>query len=572
MWRKGIAMRRKFLIVVGLLVTALPLCVAPLTAQLKPPVLTPPTVPQSAASTPIVAADPLGRETPRGTVLGFIRAAQNENYSEAIQYFQPDRSRRRNSQEDDQEIASQLLTIFNQKFGGLLDTISADPLGRLNDGLPADEEKIGGFPGLSEPFTIDLTRMEDEHGRKIWLFSRKTLNQVPSVYDSLRFPQLEKRLPQSLVSNRFLSMPLWQWIAIPLFVPLALFIARLFSLATHAVRQWNRRRNGKEPLEKERLWRFGPGTLLVAAILHYEFVYLIGTSILYRQYYRRVIFIFLAIALYWVITRVTRATAQRIGTSLANRGMLAERSIVSLVRRFLEITIFLFIAIGVLHSLGLDVTTALAGVGIGGLALGFGAQKTFENLLGGVSILFDKALQVGDTCKIGMQIGTVEDIGLRSTKIRTAERTLLSIPNGTVATATLENYRFREKILCQQILRLRYDMAPGHVRYFLEEIRGLMRRHPKVETDTARVRMVRFAEYALEVELFLYILERDYNQFLEIQEGLLLQVMEILENTGAVVALPSQTTLVAKDSWIDPEKSQAAQAASQKSRDGADVK
>ncbi|HZV60672.1 MAG TPA: mechanosensitive ion channel domain-containing protein, partial [Candidatus Eremiobacteraceae bacterium] len=229
-----------------------------------------------------------------------------------------------------------------------------------------------------------------------------------------------------------------------------------------------------------------------------------------------------------------------------------------------EVIIFLFISIAVLHDLGLDVTTALAGVGIGGLALGLGAQKTFENLFGGVSILFDKALQVGDTCKIGTQIGTVEDIGLRSTKIRTFERTLLSIPNGTVATATLENFRFRDKILCQQILRVRYDMSPGHIRYVLDEIRSLLRRHPKVETEASRVRVVRFAENALEIEFFVYILERDYNRFLEIQEGLLLQVMEILENTGAVVAVPSQSTVVTKQEWIDPEKSRAAQAAVQK--------
>ncbi|GAC1673141.1 MAG: hypothetical protein PVS2B2_06090 [Candidatus Acidiferrum sp.] len=312
-------------------------------------------------------------------------------------------------------------------------------------------------------------------------------------------------------------------------------------------------------MEPERLWRFGPGTLLLAAILHYQFVYLIGTSILYRQYYRRIILVFLAVGIYWVITHLTRAGAKRIGASLAGRGMLAERSIVSLVRRFLEVVIFLSIGIGLLHNLGVDVTTALAGVGIGGLALGLGAQKTFENLFGGVSILFDKALQVGDTCKIGAQTGTVEDIGLRSTKIRTPERTLLSIPNGTVATATLENYRFREKILCQQTLRLRYDMSSSHVRHVLEELRELLQRHPKVETATLRVRFLRFAEYALEVELYFYILERDYNQFLEIQEGLLLQVMDALDSSGAVVALPSQTTLVTKDNWIDPEKARLAE-------------
>jgi MscS family membrane protein len=215
------------------------------------------------------------------------------------------------------------------------------------------------------------------------------------------------------------------------------------------------------------------------------------------------------------------------------------------------------------------VSPALTGLGIGGLALGLGAQKTFENLFGGVSILFDKALQVGDFCKIGTQMGTVEDIGLRSTKIRTIDRTLVSIPNGTVATATLENFRFREKILCTQILRLRYDMTPAHVRSVLQEVRALLQQHPKIESDSARLRVVRFAENSIDTELFLYILERDYNRFLEIQEDLLLQIMDILEQTGAAIALPSQTTLVTKENWVDAEKSRASQA-KQKSQESQD--
>jgi MscS family membrane protein len=559
-------MRRGFYIFAEFLVIPL-LCVATMRAQSSSLNANAAAAAPSAASSSAPALDSMGRETPRGTILGFIHGAQSENYNTAIQYFQPDHARRHASQEDDQEIARQLLAIFNHRFAGSLDSISCDPQGRLDGGLPPDEEKIGGVPGLSEGFPIYLVRLDGDHGHKIWLISRKSLNQVPTVYDSLRFPRLEKELPNSLVTNRFLSMPLWQWLAILLFLPVALIFARLLTFIAQAAWRRTHRREDTEASETQRFGRFGPVTLLLAAIVHYQFVYLIGTSILYRQYYRGVILIFLAIALYWVITKVTRAVAQRIGASLATRGMLAERSIVSLVRRVFEVIIFLFISIGVLHNLGLDVTTALAGVGIGGLALGLGAQKTFENLFGGVSILFDKALQVGDTCKIGSQIGTVEDIGLRSTKIRTPERTLLSIPNGTVATATLENFRFRDKILCQQILRIRYDMSPGHVRYVLEEISLLLRRHPKVETETSRIRMVRFAENSLEIELFVYILERDYNRFLEIQEGLLLQVMDILENTGAVVALPSQSTVVTKQGWIDPEKSRAAQAAAQKLRD-----
>jgi MscS family membrane protein len=220
----------------------------------------------------------------------------------------------------------------------------------------------------------------------------------------------------------------------------------------------------------------------------------------------------------------------------------------------------------VLKSIGVDITTALAGVGIGGLALGLGAQKTFENVFGGVSILFDKVVVIGDVCKINNQIGTIEDIGLRSTRLRTSERTVLSIPNGIMATSTIENLRFRDKFLCQQIIRLRYDLSPDHVRYVLGEIREILRRNPKVEETTARARFLRFADYALEIEIFAYILGPDFGSYLAEQEALLLEIMDALEKAGAVVALPSQTTMVTKDAWVDAEKAKAVQAAMDKAR------
>ena len=200
-------------------------------------------------------------------------------------------------------------------------------------------------------------------------------------------------------------------------------------------------------------------------------------------------------------------------------------------------------------------------MGIGGLAIGLGAQKTFENLLGGISILTDKAIVVGDSCKIGDRAGTVEDIGLRSTRIRTEERTVVSIPNGTVATATLENFRFREKILCRQLVRLRYDLSPDHMRYVLAQIREVLAKNPKVEAATSRVRILRFGDYAVDVEVYAYILERDYGLYLAAQEALILDVLDTLDRTGGALALPSQTTIVTQDAWVDPEKAAAAKKA-----------
>jgi MscS family membrane protein len=526
--------------------------------------------PQAATATPTasgVPLDPFGRETPRGTLLGFIKAAQEERYAVAIEYFQPAPSRRRRSEQDDEEVAAQLLTIFNQKFAGALELTSRDPLGRLDDGLPPDQERITGALGATDKFPVQLVRLEEVQGRKLWYFSRATLDHVPEMYDSLTFPEIEKQIPQTLVTHRLLFMPLWQWIAIVVFLPIALLGGRLITLVIAFAVNQSRKARSKPLLAPQGFFQVDPITLTIAIVSHYIFVGYIGTSLLYRLYYRHLVWIFLAFDFYWILTRITRAISRRIGTSLTKRGMLAERSIVSLVRRFTEVIIFLLVTLLVLRNLGVDVSTALAGVGIGGLALGLGAQKTFENLFGGVSILFDKVIQVGDPCRINNQTGVVEDIGLRSTRLRTGERTLLSIPNGIMATAVVENLRFRDKFLCQQTLRLRYDLSPDHVRYVLGQIQNLLIEDPKVEDSSARIRLLRFAEYAIEVELFCYILEVEFTAYLATQEQLLLKIMDAIEKAGAVVALPTQTTFVTQDSWIDPLKAKAAQAAVEKARD-----
>ncbi|HET7107389.1 MAG TPA: mechanosensitive ion channel domain-containing protein [Candidatus Acidoferrum sp.] len=528
------------------------------------------TTPQPAAATPpssAIPSDPLGRETPRGALLGFIKEAQEEHYARAIEYFQPPANRRRHSEQDDEELAAQLLTIFNQKFAGALELTSRDPLGRLDDGLPADQERIMGGLGASDKFPIQLVRLEDAQGRKLWYFSRATLDHVPELYDSLTFPGIEKQIPQTLVTHRLLFMPLWQWLALLAFLPVALLGGRLITLLSAFVINQSRKARSKPPLAHQRFFQVDPITLTIAIVSHYIFVGYIGTSLLYRLYYRHIVWIFLAFDFYWILTRITRAISARIGASFTKRGMLAERSIVSLVRRFTEVSIFLLVTLLVLRSLGVDVSTALAGVGIGGLALGLGAQKTFENMFGGVSILFDKVVQVGDPCRINNQSGVVEDIGLRSTRLRTGERTLLSIPNGIMASAVLENLRFRDKFLCQQTIRLRYDLSPDHLRYVLGRIQNLLIEDPKVEDPSARVRLLRFAEYALEVEIYCYILEPEFTAYLATQEQLLLKIMDVIEKAGAVVALPTQTTFVTRDAWIDPQKAKAAEAAVEKARE-----
>jgi len=222
--------------------------------------------PAPAASTSSPASPPtdpleLGRETPRGTVIGFIRATQSENYDIAVQYFEP---RHRAGLEPEQELAQQLLAILNAKFVGSLDSIPNDPTGRQDGGPPREQVIVSGTRGLSESFPLDLVHAEVAHGVKVWLISRQTLDQVPEVYDSLRFPQLEKRLPKFLVKTRFLGMPLWQWMAIVLFAPVALLIGWLAAFVLRFPARRIRSALGLAALPEEPTRRFGPTAVLAA--------------------------------------------------------------------------------------------------------------------------------------------------------------------------------------------------------------------------------------------------------------------------------------------------------------------
>jgi MscS family membrane protein len=518
--------------------------------------------PQQAAA----QVDPLGRETPHGTVIGFIRAAQEEN-GHAPDYFQAAAKGRRTSAEEEKDLADHLVAVLNARFAASqLDKISREPDGRGDDGQPSDQVSVPSTRGEGEPFQLSLVRIEQAHGNKLWYISRQTLEQVPEAYDSLTFP-IEKRLPAFLVKSRLLGMPLWQWLTIILLAPVALAVGWFAAFTGRLAWRFVRRLRGLPPLAPAPPRRFGPDALLIAVLVHYVLVEQIGVSLLYQRYYEIVVRILSACAVYWAVIQVTNWIFQGILRRLTQHGRLAEKSLVSLARRVLDVTIFFLIGLLLLESLDVNVTAALAGLGIGGLAIGLGAQKTFENLLGGISILTDKAIVVGDSCKIGDQAGVVEDIGLRSTKLRTENRTVVSIPNGTVATATLENFRFRDKILCKQLVRLRYDLSPDHIRYALAQLYETLVHHPKVEEATARARFLRFGDNGIEVEIYAYILERDFAEFLATQEDLLLQVMDTLEKTGAAVALPTQTTMVTQDKWVDPEKAMAAQRAIEKTRD-----
>jgi MscS family membrane protein len=201
------------------------------------------------------------------------------------------------------------------------------------------------------------------------------------------------------------------------------------------------------------------------------------------------------------------------------------------------------IAVGVLVALAyfdIDPTAALAGLGIGGIAVALAAQKTLENVIGGLSIVFDNAVRVGDFVKVGDMSGTVDAIGLRSTRIRTPDRTILTVPNGQIATISVETMSARDKFWFHHFVALRYETSSAQMRAVIDGIRSVLEDHRAVDREVIRVRFFRLGPFSLDIELFTYIHATDWDDFMTIQQELLLRTMEMVEEAGTSVALPSQ--------------------------------
>jgi len=200
----------------------------------------------------------------------------------------------------------------------------------------------------------------------------------------------------------------------------------------------------------------------------------------------------------------------------------------------------------ILRSLGIELTAVVAGLGIGGLAFAFAAQKTIENLFGTITVVTDEAIQVGDYCKTGAIEGRVESIGLRSTRIRTPDRAVVSVPNGQLAASSINNMARRDKLLFRHHIRLGYDTSADQVRHVLTEIRKMMQAQTKLEAASVATRLIRFGDTSIELEAFAYVPTLDDGAFGNIQEDLLLRIMDIVEASGASFSLPPGDALAAR--------------------------
>lgn len=256
----------------------------------------------------------------------------------------------------------------------------------------------------------------------------------------------------------------------------------------------------------------------------------------------------------WILIVYSDATLESIRRRLMREGRATSAALIPLFHKITNTALVLLAILFLLQNLGFDVAALIAALGVGGIAVALASQKSVENLLGGIMISLDQPIRIGDFGKFGDVFGTVEDIGLRSTKIRTLERTILSIPNAEMAAMRLENYSARDKMLFKHVIGLRYETDADQLRYIVMKIKDMLLAHPMVLNEPAKPRFVRFGASSLDIEINAYIRTNDKDKADEVQEDLLLRIKDIVAEAGSDFAFPSQTLYMERGRGLDREK------------------
>lgn len=509
------------------------------------------------AAPAVYAPDSLGRRFPRGTVEGFIKAAAREEYKTAAKYLNLDVKLKKGP--DSVKVARALQLLLDQGKIYPYSWISDNPAGLPDDNLGPNQDRIGAVTVNGESFDLILESITDTAGAPIWLFSSQTIQRVPIDTTVVKNATIVEQVsPGFLEETEWGGVPIAHWLSLVLIIVVAYVLAGLITrLLVYLIPLvWRKARTEATA---------GIIQSFVLPIRLYLAVWLFvmgsraaGISIIVRQRLNDVTLIVGVVAFLLLLWQLLDFITRMVEKRMIHHGNQSGVSALLFIRRAAKVALVVFGSIIILDTFGWDVTTWLTALGIGGIAIALGTQKTVENFVGSVTLIADHPVRVGDFCLAGSVLGTVEQIGMRTTKIRTLGRTIVSIPNGELSSTKIENFAPRDKFLFNPVLGLRYETTPEQLRFLLVELRKILFAHPKVDSGP-RIRFIGFSPDALKLEVFSYIKTISNDEFLEVQEDLYLRFMEVVEASGTGFAFPSQTLYFAKDAGVSPEKTKAAE-------------
>lgn len=484
------------------------------------------------ASSAAVPEEPVAPDSPRAAMTDFTKLTRSGDYVKAARYLDLSSV----DQADGPTLAKHLREVLDRHLWIDLEKLSPEPHGNTEDGLPGDREELGSVPGAAgKPVPVVLVRHVDQRGIR-WVFSAATVAHVDEWYAHLENRWLLDHLPKSLLGFGPHELRWWQWLALAPLLISGWLIGFTITRITRFVVERVMSQHGAETMRRLR----GPAVLAWMIVACYAILPWLGLYEPAEEFVSRGFSAAFLIAFFWALWRAVELLQHAVSSSSWAKSSLTAHSLLLLGARLGKFAVGAFAFVAVLAELGYSVTSLITGLGIGGIALALAAQKTVENLFGAFSLAVDQPFREGDVVQVDSISGTVEQIGLRSTRIRTVDRTLITIPNGKLAEMRIETVSARERIRFYALIGVAHAGAEAVAR-IVADIEELLRKNEWIAKDSVSARLVGVTDSALNIEVSAMCATSDFSQFQDVRQVALLGIVRVVETHGAELAHPTRT-------------------------------
>jgi MscS family membrane protein len=484
-------------------------------------------------------------DSPRASLQRYLDLAREGRFDDAAAYLDLPPGR-----VDGAVLARRLKAVLDQYIWFELSGVSGAPDGDLADGMPPEIEQVGVIPADSAvPDPVRMRRVEDPQGAR-WIFTPITVDSINRWFDGLPNRWTLELFPPWLLRPGFGDLLWWQWLALPVLAVAAWLAGLVLSrvsgmglnrLAARTTATWDDLLIAKLN---------GPLTLAWTLAVLFVLVPLLGLVGPAQALIHTSLKVGLFLAFFWALLRSVDVLGTFLLQSHWAQTYPASRALVPLGGRVVKAGILAMAIVGVLGELGFSVTSLVAGLGIGGLALALAAQKTGENLFAAFSIGIDQPFRVGDMVNVEGIQGHVETIGMRSTRIRTPDRTLVTVPNGKLVELNIETFAARDRIRFTTRIGLVYGTTAAQMRQILDGFEAVLRGHPDTWPDNVIVKFVGFGESSMDIEVLCWFKTADLDVFREDRQEVLLGFMDVVEKAGSDFAFPTRTVHVVSETAV----------------------
>jgi len=349
---------------------------------------------------------------------------------------------------------------------------------------------------------------------------------------------------EQILSGTFIGIPFWRFAAafalLILFLVIKKIMAHIFTAVIFPIAR--RTRSEYDDLFLKNLQKPAEFLVVIAGLfLIVQILQLPKDPVDLNRFAHAVLKVLITFDVAWALFNMVDLLEIYLGKWVSRTESVLDDHLLPFVRKSLRVFIVFLALIMTVQNLGYSISGLLASLGIGGLAVALAAKDTLSNIFGSIMIILDRPFHLGDWIKTGDLEGIVEEVGFRSTKIRTFEKTLISVPNSVIANAAINNYSRMPKRRIKLTVGVTYETTPSQMSEAVKRIRQMLENHPAINQEFMLVNFTDFGSSSLDILVYCFTTTTVWGEYLDAREDVCLKIMEILEGMGLEIAFPSRS-------------------------------